>query len=395
VSDRFFILVSTLLFISTGFMANTLFTREQFREKESIELTAEKTGDDLFWQWQNQTLEGIPSGVLGFHIYAPDGQTLFSSGIESPTPPARLQGRGPRPQKTFLPLREGRLALVKTFPRRPAMNHDSHMGNFPGPLTYILLLDTVKVERRIRYFQLGQFLSPLLILALYTMTLIFFVKNRKLRKQLDLHKEDLLASEISSTLSHELKNPLGAIRLQTEILRKTQGESEETRIIDQEVQRMATLLSRMKEFLNNPKGLPQTISISSVLDDIERALPVPLERKEAPSQIEFDPHLLRIVLENIITNGWESQKGLNSQPIRIEGEVEGNYYGLKILDQGKGIPPELKDRVFEPFFTTKVQGSGIGLSLVRKFVLSQGGKVEVNSLAHGPTTVKVLLRRSA
>jgi signal transduction histidine kinase len=64
---------------------------------------------------------------------------------------------------------------------------------------------------------------------------------------------------------------------------------------------------------------------------------------------------------------------------------------LEIRDTGVGIPRDKLDKIFLPFFTTKEKGTGMGLALVHKIVLSHGGRIEVNSEEGQGTTFQILL----
>lgn len=63
---------------------------------------------------------------------------------------------------------------------------------------------------------------------------------------------------------------------------------------------------------------------------------------------------------------------------------------ILVIDNGPGIPPEIKDRIFVPFFTTKKQGSGIGLSLSRQIMTLHGGKIQIDSLQEKGTQVSLI-----
>ena len=90
--------------------------------------------------------------------------------------------------------------------------------------------------------------------------------------------------------------------------------------------------------------------------------------------MSFDGDLLRSVMENLVRNAHESYPDADG---RCDVEVallrEKTSVVIAVRDRGKGIPPELLEKVFDPFFTDKVHGSGVGLSLSRRFVEAAGG----------------------
>jgi signal transduction histidine kinase len=56
---------------------------------------------------------------------------------------------------------------------------------------------------------------------------------------------------------------------------------------------------------------------------------------------------------------------------------------IAVVDNGPGIPEEIRDRIFDPFFTTRERGSGIGLATVQKIVLAHGGSLSLEASHHG------------
>ena len=99
---------------------------------------------------------------------------------------------------------------------------------------------------------------------------------------------------------------------------------------------------------------------------------------------------LNQVWTNLLLNSVHAMKGKGTLEIatfRVDQHV-----GVRITDDGSGIPEEERPRIFEPFYTTKArgEGSGLGLSIVRRIVTRHGGKIGVESRP-GRTSVEVLL----
>jgi signal transduction histidine kinase len=89
--------------------------------------------------------------------------------------------------------------------------------------------------------------------------------------------------------------------------------------------------------------------------------------------IYFDKERFRSVLENLFLNALES--GSKSDDIRAEIKENDGRVRIEVLDRGKGVENETLPRMFDPFFTTKSRGTGVGLSVIKRFVEAAGGTV--------------------
>ena len=97
---------------------------------------------------------------------------------------------------------------------------------------------------------------------------------------------------------------------------------------------------------------------------------------------------MRQALQNIIQNGVEAMT--NGGRLRI-GVRSIDGIELIISDTGVGIPRDKLDKIFLPFYTTKPRGTGMGLALVHKIILSHGGNIEVDSTTGKGTTFRIYL----
>jgi signal transduction histidine kinase len=112
--------------------------------------------------------------------------------------------------------------------------------------------------------------------------------------------------------------------------------------------------------------------------------------------IEGDDVLLRQAFSNLVRNAVEACVGAAIAPrVRIEGRVEGESLRVFFDDNGPGIPVESRDRIFRPFFTTRAHGTGLGLALVQKIVVTHNGRIVIGNSASGGASFQVTLPRSA
>ena len=172
---------------------------------------------------------------------------------------------------------------------------------------------------------------------------------------------------------------------------RPEGE-EDLQTIRKEVGRLRALTDRVGDFLKNPLGDPQPVELGEFLREV---LPlagrrVRLEQKE-PLYVRFDRDRLRSVVDNLVANALQSDPAEGEVLLRlVPGKAS---VTLSVLDRGGGIARGIRDQVFEPFFTTRLNGSGIGLSISRRFVEAAGGILSLQPRDGGGTEARVTLPR--
>jgi two-component system sensor histidine kinase HydH len=220
------------------------------------------------------------------------------------------------------------------------------------------------------------------------------MKNREYRRRIAEQKNLVILGTAASTLAHEIKNPLLAIRLQTSIISKAlPGKAQrELEIIDSEVERLSALSHRVNDFLRDPLGQPSLIDAAKAVSEVGQRLcgrPLVHGRPKPGVLVKMDAERLRSTLENLLRNALES--GGKQEEVGIEIAKGDGGIRIDILDRGGGIPREEKARVFDPFFTTKSRGTGIGLAICRRFVQAAGGAVSLEDRPGGGTIARVIL----
>jgi signal transduction histidine kinase len=220
----------------------------------------------------------------------------------------------------------------------------------------------------------------------------------------------------AAQLAHEIKNPLGSIRLGVEMLRQytTSDEGEKTiSLVERGIHHLnklvvdVTQFSRRRQLDLAETDLREVInsSIELVMDRVhEKETPLTIDFDAAPIRGKWDDSQLREVFVNLLANAIDASPP--KSPVRIATAlVESNgmpravggagasqtLARIVITDEGSGMDQKTQARLFEPFFTTKKRGTGLGLSIVRQIIDLHGGTMDVESSLGTGTKFKIEL----
>jgi signal transduction histidine kinase len=169
------------------------------------------------------------------------------------------------------------------------------------------------------------------------------------------------------------------------------------REVEQSTKRISELVRAMKEYSHMDKSAMREVDVREGLENTLTILGHKLKGVSVEREYEEDLPTtwanageLNQVWTNIIDNAVDAMEGHGK--LKVKTSWEENYVLVEIIDDGPGIPREVKDRIFEPFFTTKDvgEGTGLGLDIVRRVVVGHGGEIRVDSKP-GETTFKVRL----
>jgi two-component system sensor histidine kinase HydH len=219
-----------------------------------------------------------------------------------------------------------------------------------------------------------------LVLVFYIRRL--YLRNREYREKIEAQHNLVVLGTAAGTLAHEIKNPLLSIRLQTGILEKITGESggDELGIINQEVDRLSSLVYRVNDYLREPEGERSPFSLADLAAETGTRLfgkNIIAQKPESAVVINADENRIRSVLENIFRNAVDSGSPLDD--IGASVDIEGGKGIVRIFDRGRGIAEKDLKRVFDPFFTTKSTGTGIGLAVSKRFTEAAGGSIGIEN----------------
>lgn len=210
------------------------------------------------------------------------------------------------------------------------------------------------------------------------------------------HREKLaLLGLMSSSLTHEIKNPLFLIQGYAEKMQHSIGVQNDPiagkslEKLNSQIKRMNQLISRLSRF-GRPSSMPEMLEEIDIAQTLEDSLFFAfLELKYSDVQISkrIDPSALKIqgdksqfeeIFLNLIVNGYHAMP--KGGTLTIEAESVHGQVKIHIKDTGCGIPKQNLKNIFKPFYTTKGKsGTGLGLYIVKKLVEQNDGTIQVES----------------
>jgi signal transduction histidine kinase len=241
-----------------------------------------------------------------------------------------------------------------------------------------------------------------------------------------LRRTEALAAvgQAAAQVAHEIKNPLGSIRLGVSMLRDTATDKDSLNTIDL-VERGINHLNKLVVDVTQYTGQRPLVRTESDLHNLlEESLELISERlKEKSTPVEkhfsqealhgqWDVDQLRQVFVNLLANAVDaspenSSIRISTEAVNIERASDGGGSGgggnghrngglgkqrfarIQIEDQGSGMDEQTRRRIFEPFFTTKKRGTGLGLAIVKQIVESHGGTITFDSAQGKGTRFKI------
>ena len=236
-------------------------------------------------------------------------------------------------------------------------------------------------------------------------------QQKRISQELQQHAQQLAARDLVRGLAHEIKNPLGGLRGAAQLLEKALPDAalkEYTGIIIAQADRLRNLVDR----LLGPQrpGRHQVHNVHSVLEQVRRLVEMELppgiriERDYDPSipDFEMEPDQLQQAFLNIVRNAVEAMGSEGTIRLKtrtvFQITIHGQRYRLaaeiKIIDNGPGIPEQIRDTLFYPMVTGKEGGTGLGLSIAQNLIDQHKGRIEcVSWPGHTEFSIYLPLRK--
>jgi signal transduction histidine kinase len=217
-------------------------------------------------------------------------------------------------------------------------------------------------------------------------------------------QRELAWREMAKQVAHEIKNPLTPIKLSVQHLRQAYADGAKdfgdilnrvSSTILGQIEGLARIASEFSHFGRMPDRKIERCDIHEILMEAERLFEqekgVAFESRLMADRFTVfaDREELRRAFVNIMKNAVQAL-GADGK-IAIETSSDLSQITIRIRDNGKGIPPEYRDKIFEPNFSTKTDGMGLGLAIVKKTIDDLKGTIAITSSPGRGTTVELSL----
>jgi PAS domain S-box-containing protein len=223
-------------------------------------------------------------------------------------------------------------------------------------------------------------------------------EKRNMENELQRSKHLSALGTFAAEITHELKNPLGAIKSYVDMLpgrvKDEKFVSLAATVIGEEIEKLFGIIKLLLSFARakseNMKTIDANESVGKVLlliDEQAKKQNTKIESKLGSAPLIYgDAQQIQQVLLNIIQNALQAMEQGGSVTITTDHikkkfpDLEAtSFFFISIKDTGPGMPQSVLDKIFTPFFTTKASGTGLGLSICYKIIEDHKAKIEIKS----------------
>jgi PAS domain S-box-containing protein len=201
-----------------------------------------------------------------------------------------------------------------------------------------------------------------------------------------------LMGELTASLAHEIKQPIGASVTNAEaclrLINRPEPDLSEARVAAMEMikdaRRAVEIVDRVRSVYQKGSSQLEMVDFDQLIEEMVIMMGIEAERHSVTIHTDFSPGLPHVMADrvqlqqafmNLIVNGIEAMQAGGGE-LKIKAQlISENQLQVSISDTGVGLPVENPDRIFDAFFTTKSRGTGLGLAITRSIIESHGGQI--------------------
>jgi K+-sensing histidine kinase KdpD len=228
------------------------------------------------------------------------------------------------------------------------------------------------------------------------------LENARLAREMVQSERLSAVGKMASTIIHDIKNPMGTMRMYAQVIKKKTGDAESAQLAEEMIRQVDRFVNMTQEILDFSRGVSdihlETIALEEVMEGALSFIEKDLVKRNVKVVRDFrysgectmDVEKMVRVFYNLAGNAADAMKDGGTLTIRTE-KLDG-MLSIEFTDTGSGIPDEIRSKILEPFFTFgKRHGTGLGLAIVKKIVDDHHGRLEIESVVNQGTTFRLLI----
>ncbi len=227
------------------------------------------------------------------------------------------------------------------------------------------------------------------------------IENARLAQEMVNNERLSAVGRMASTIIHDIKNPMGTLRVYAQVMKKKSGNEEAGKLADEMIHQVDRFVNMAQEILDFSRGVSATNIqetefgevMEGVLAFIQKDLTkrnIKLEKSlNFQGKVKVDQDKIVRVFYNIASNAADAMP--TGGTLTVSTEDAGGMVKVDFKDTGTGMPEEVKRKIFEPFVTYgKKHGTGLGMAIVKKVMDDHKGKIEIETEMGKGTTIRLL-----
>lgn len=228
------------------------------------------------------------------------------------------------------------------------------------------------------------------------------IENARLAQEMVRAERLSSIGQMASAIIHDIKNPMGTIRVYAQVMKKKAASDEVTKMADEMIRQVDRLVGMLQEILDFSRGVGATnfeeVPLGEVVDGILSFIEKDLVKNNVAlvkdlkytGPLTIDADKMTRVFYNIASNARDAMP--QGGTLKVSTELIDGEVIFTFTDTGTGMPAEVKARIFEPFVTHgKKHGTGLGMAIVKKVIDDHKGRIEVDSELGKGTTMRIAI----
>lgn len=228
------------------------------------------------------------------------------------------------------------------------------------------------------------------------------IENARMAQEMVKNERLSAVGRMASVIIHDIKNPMGTLRVYAQVMKKKSGNEEASKLADDMIHQVDRFVNMTQEILDFTRGVSASnfkeLEFSDIMNSVLNFIEKDLEKNKITlvkemgfkGMVKLDQDKMVRVFYNIASNARDAMSEGGS--LTVTAAEQDGFVRISFKDTGSGMPEEVKNRIFEPFMTYgKKHGTGLGMSIVKKVIDDHGGKIEIESEVGKGTTITIHL----